>query len=403
MIGGRVEAGPLGTGSWFVYRSPYEGPSGKRVWRLPDRSVLGWFQRLWAATADVVEIEDEAHAHDWVDAQLGPDLGGPVYGLTSVFVDGHQHGLPAPATWQELRALVQAHLYVEDEARVGEHSVRASTDDDEVPFLYYYLFDDTVAIAHPDRVAYLLHEPWELPDRADGDGGFEPGVPVTALTPSPSGGHGATYVATIPPTDDDSGWCPDWKPFVLHGVRLPDLATWLRSVTPGSFEAAVAGSPSHEPRRFTDWPQVLLLLRALLDPHGRRLTPALRRYCRLPSPNPTLADSDWLFDAHDAAHAQALHIFAHSLLRRPDLRVDPRRGPQRDPQRDPRACRVRETAHLAQMALHDPWGPGHNQVFLFDDVWAAANPHLARSLLRCAAPSTWDPFDDGRDAPSSLF
>ena len=39
--------------------------------------------------------------------------------------------------------------------------------------------------------------------------------------------------------------------------------------------------------------------------------------------------------------------------------------------------------HVDQRFSYQRW-------YLFDDVWAAAHPDLAASLLRCAAG--WDPF-----------
>jgi hypothetical protein len=102
-----MEAGPCPDSAWFVYRSPYEGLSGKRVRRLPDATVLAWFQRLW--TAAVVDIEDEGDAYDWVDGQLRSDLGGDVYVLASVFVQGHDAGIPASSTWRELGAVLGEH------------------------------------------------------------------------------------------------------------------------------------------------------------------------------------------------------------------------------------------------------------------------------------------------------
>jgi hypothetical protein len=31
----------------FIYRSVYEGPSGKLVRHFPDATVLDWFRRVW--------------------------------------------------------------------------------------------------------------------------------------------------------------------------------------------------------------------------------------------------------------------------------------------------------------------------------------------------------------------
>jgi hypothetical protein len=44
----------------FVYRSHYEGPSGKHVRRLDADSVLGWFRAVWvrAKRADDVSAVD---------------------------------------------------------------------------------------------------------------------------------------------------------------------------------------------------------------------------------------------------------------------------------------------------------------------------------------------------------
>src|SRR5688572_29750229 len=103
-----------GFGVYFVYRSHYEGPLSKHVIRLPDRTVLGWFQRGWATDAD-------------------PDAW--VYGLDSIFEAAREKRLPRPETIEQLRALLREHLYVEggaDYIRLDEHSLRVRTDDDEV-------------------------------------------------------------------------------------------------------------------------------------------------------------------------------------------------------------------------------------------------------------------------------
>jgi hypothetical protein len=63
------------TGIWFVYRRLYEGLAGKRVRRRPDATVLGWFRRMWAPNAAVVDIDDEWEAHRWVAEQLAAELG----------------------------------------------------------------------------------------------------------------------------------------------------------------------------------------------------------------------------------------------------------------------------------------------------------------------------------------
>ncbi|MEV4325788.1 hypothetical protein ACIBK1_11960 [Microbispora rosea] len=57
--------------------------------------------------------------------------------------------------------------------------------------------------------------------------------------------------------------------------------------------------------------------------------------------------------------------------------------------RDPGRTLIRCDGHLAQMAIHMDEGSGYRQWFLFDDVWAAAHPEMAASLMRFGAH--WDP------------
>jgi hypothetical protein len=142
----------MADGVWLIYRTPYEGPTGILVWRLPDRSVLEWFQRVWGATADEDYFEGESDAYWWVTEHLAAELGGDVYGLSSLFAPDRtkgpgrdRHG-PLPAsTWQELGDLLDRELYVEGDPerniRVDQHSVRAKTDDDEVDLAYFFVDD----------------------------------------------------------------------------------------------------------------------------------------------------------------------------------------------------------------------------------------------------------------------
>lgn len=57
---------------------------------------------------------------------------------------------------------------------------------------------------------------------------------------------------------------------------------------------------------------------------------------------------------------------------------------------DTARSRVSDTRHLAQALVHIHELFGYEQWYLFDDVWAAAHPELAASVLRYAI--SWDPF-----------
>src|SRR6266545_7590753 len=110
--------------------------------------------------------------------------------------------------------------------RSASASVRAATDDDEVDLAYYFLDD---ALAASDRAAYVLLEDWRLPTAlGTGGHGFDEPAGVQRLT-ADHGGTGTTYVVALRPGDlfDRRSLVP---PSALVGVRLPELASCLRSV-----------------------------------------------------------------------------------------------------------------------------------------------------------------------------
>lgn len=331
---------------YFVYRSHYEGPLSKLVRRLPDETVLAWFQRGWASGSET-----------WVEDELGVD----VYGLDSIFSKVRELDLPRPETTAQLRTLLHEHLYVEggsDFIRLDEHSLRVRTDDDEVELAYFFFEDDVVAAA-PDRLAYLLHEDWPLPDHTAPPGPFAPDVVVTPVGPSGEG-EVSTYAVFSTFYDGESLACS--RPLVFPGVDLRALARHLRT----------AATPRGE-----DWPPELLVLRALVAPDEDTLGPALDRGNRWPGFN--LNADPWpdLPDDHAAAHRRAVELVEAG---------------QHTDGRRPEASLLRVSDHLVQLALHCSGPFGYQQWYLFDTAWAATHPDLARSLLRYA--DHWDPLDD---------
>jgi hypothetical protein len=372
----------MADGVWFIYRTPYEGPTGTRVWRLPDRSVLGWFQRVWGATADEDHFDVESDAYQWVTQHLAAELGGDVYGLNSLFTPdpdrtkdpGRDRHCPLPAsTWQELGDLLDRELYVEGDPehniRVDQHSVRAKTDDDEVDLAYFFV-DDALLRSRPDCGAYLVWKNWRPlpPGRADRRG-FQAPIPVRELGAVP-GGTRTTYAVLF--TLDGFGEPP---PVAFSGVRLPQFAEYLQTVVPEQAE----GHQGHGHWRCC-WPCGLLALRTLIAPGERHLGPAFRRYNRWEPQLQTshLIELMWRSGArnHAAAHAQI----------QPWLPQQP--SAEERNRRDPARSRIHATQHLAQAAIHVDHPFGYERWYLFNDVRAAAHPDLAASLLRCAAAWT---------------
>ncbi|WP_433223860.1 hypothetical protein ACQP00_14990 [Dactylosporangium sp. CS-047395] len=307
-----------------MYRSHYEGQWSKHIRRLPDRGVLDWFRRGW----------DSGDPDGWAEAELGVDP----YGLHTVFDAAAEHDLPKPGTLDELRAQLHEHLYVEGDPdeyiRLDEHSLRVRTDDDEVELAYFFL-DDEVLAAHPERLAYVVHEGPLPADSGAGEG--EPSTFAVFLTYY----DGSSLEAT--------------PPFVFPGVSLPELPAHLRAAEPDS----------------DVWPPELMVLQALTAPGDETVRPALERCNRWPGFN--INADPWPEDTTDAWAVLA--------------------GAEFESGRNPELSVLQAGEHLAQLAMHCDDFFGFQQWYLFDTDWAAAHPDLASSLLRYA--THWDPLSGG--------
>src|SRR6266545_6203996 len=250
--------------------------------------------------------------------------------------------------------------------RSASASVRAATDDDEVDLAYYFLDD---ALAASDRAAYVLLEDWRLPTAlGTGGHGFDEPAGVQRLT-ADHGGTGTTYVVALRPGDlfDRRSLVP---PSALVGVRLPELASCLRSVRCGCTDPG--------------WPYTLSTLRSLVAPTDQRIGSSLRRYTRSVG---RLLGNDAVEQVQRSVTED--HATAHATLEAVLQRPPPgRENSWSEP--DAARSRVSDTEHLAQALVHVHELFGYEQWYLFDDVWAAGHPELASSLLRYA--SSWDPF-----------
>lgn len=267
------------------------------------------------------------------DATLA-ELGGEVYGLAA-FLERTAE-LTAPTTPAELGDVLREHLYYEGDLLTDDRSVRVLTDDDEVELAYFFLTDALVA-ERPDRFAYPVRAEFPLP--ADADAGTEPVGP----------GH----VVVAPLTFYDSESITWNRLHTIEGIRLPDLAAHLA-------ERPDASGLSPE----------LVLLRAATGP-DTDLAAALERFGAWP----LLDGSD---DGLEGPHADAHAAFTARL----------RETASRPPERN----RVAVGPHLAQLVTHQSDFFGYQQLFLYDDVWAAAHPDLAASLTHYV--QCWDPLGE---------
>lgn len=176
----------------FVYRSPYENLTGRYVKRLPDASILAWFQRVWNSQA--------GHAEDDLSERL---LGQHMYGFDSLFDAIKQHGLAVPSDQRELEQQLKTHLYAQGGIACTPEALQVLTNDDELELRYYFI-DDSFIKENPSRCAFLVHE-GSLPK----DGLSSVSEPCTCL-----------FVHA----PEQTIYSQVWDRVVKPGVRLDDLA-----------------------------------------------------------------------------------------------------------------------------------------------------------------------------------
>lgn len=371
----------------FVYRSHYHGPTEKHVVRFEQDTVLDWFVDHWVALA--ADDHDSAFAHATLVLEAS------VYGFASLGRAIQEFNLAPPGSIDELRRILDEHLYVEGEVRVDPHCVQVLTDDDEVELAYTF-FDDHYLALHGELAAYLLHEEPQLPS------GVVPQVkdfvPAVEGRPLPGFvGTGTTWLCLLAGygTETIGGNAP----WVISNARLTDIPRWLASQVP-------------EPGwsfRFE-----LRLLRAHLLVSSPRFDEAeqgfLEALGRDPTDVPTWAVySDWL-QQHGHPEAQVVVLeralracAAFDLLKLGSedwserfvgslqhahadaIATLDRQGPRRW---QPSDALVWTSPHLCQAYYPIGSGSMFHQWVLFDDVWARAHPLLANGLLRWT--SRWD-------------
>jgi hypothetical protein len=352
--------------AYLVYRSPYDSPLGKHVARLPDDTVLAWFQRCWGCAGT---SQDEDARHLRAEAWLRDELGAEVYGLSSIFTRAVVYRLPCPGSERQLFTLLRKHLYIEGDQKeqllCKPGVIQALTNDDNLDVAYYFC-DDAYLNEHARLATFLLHEPWRLP-AASGTGGFRPRVGTRTIDTGVDGEDGLYLVVT-----EESDKCEMVRlhqnpPVFLPGVRLPQLVSWLRNTNPAD-----------------DWPDVLALLWALLPEPGELSADDLRdglgRVCWFPGSVLSAVP-----EARALGRAEASRFLEENRGR--FLGEKWRCGWSQS--------HVQTSPHLAQLCWCITQGPEwawrrdvYNQWYLFDDCWASANADLADALMRFA--TRWD-------------
>jgi uncharacterized protein (TIGR02996 family) len=346
-------------GVYFVYRSDALSQLCERyVRRFADATLIDWFRRHWRP---IVDWED---GHQYANELLGVSI--PYAGV--VFATIAERGLQPPAILNEVRQLFQQTGYFTVAPDDGEeHAFQALADDGDRDSVVY-LFDDDFAQRHPERTAFLLAD-WPLPDAAGAstDTKWESSdLRIEQLDPVLRGrAEGRVYSFAnlrqyrLDYTDLNAGYVD-----LLVGLRLPELCRRLMRTSATDVDECVYLLP-----RVGE----ALLTENLTD--NELETAFIRSLREEPDDEATWrAYSDWLIERGDTSPGAR-------LLRLAAMRL--REGDEADPSRNV----VHVGEHVAQCRLHRG-GDNYLEWFVFDDLWGAAHPVLADSLLRYC--TRWD-------------
>ena len=361
--------------TYLVHRCHYDNPSEKSIKKFDDETVLDWFRNRWQKYSDPFE-------------GLTQEIG-KIYGLSSIFENAGEHGLPAPETDAQLSAYVDQHLYSEGEKSYRAHYLEVSTDDDELQECYF-LFDNEFlqADSNAKDLAFLMHTNWELPTKATkptNNEAFEPANKFLRAGPTGSG-TGAVYFG-LSECVDSSNLDPV-KPFVFKGVRLAEFPYLM-------FEKYADES----------WPLELRLLRSQMFYRMQELPDDERYLVEEIHKQPSNADSwsvygDWLLEnGRPPLHMTILNRAFQGVRQLEtgcyDAQLARAKWPKPEEEVkkilsvDSPKTKIAISEHLAQACLfyatfnYSTRSPDiYHQWWLFDDLWAAENEDLAQGLIK---------------------
>ena len=377
-------------GVYFVCRCEYEVPRGHRLVRFDAPDLLSWIQKVWISVEEMKRIKAEVKAEDWsntADELAKRTLGGDVYGAAVIWEAMASRRWGPPKSEKAMLKFLRKIDYPEGGLDAQAHFVQAITDDDEID-IAWYLFDQSFADAHPERVAFLLREKWELPTAAAADVGRHLDVPK-AKRLSLGKGEGAVYAAFV--TSQDSLTLMDLEGgFRFDGIRMDGLVEALVAKPVGLEEHPILGlQPA--------LPDELVLARAIATMEGKRDLVAIAR--RIHELEIALEEdlearfSEARFDEERerflAGGREAMEADWRVLMKKPGRR----RLGQTIWEIEPQELIVQESDHLLQIRWDwkivdrrgklDPETTVQSWI-LFDDLWVAAHPELAESILRYA-------------------
>jgi len=356
---------------WVVYRCDRFLPDSKKIVSFPESSLIEWFQNNWIPPAPE---KREVNHHS-----LFPGL--PPFGLDEFLFAILAEELPPPSNLREMRDALQ-YWPVTDQLLIDEHAIQILSSD-QANSHAIYIFDHHFLLAHPDRVAWLIYQHWQLPPGYSRS--FDPPVKTRSL---PTRGRwtgclfgvtlGLAMPAEVPPA------------FRIERVRLPQLANYLIEN-----QNSITDYPSSE---FNNLKNSLVNLQLSNNPIEATFQEML-----LSKPTEDIhwqIYGDWLEDRGRKRAEFDLLEAAFASLASTSLQT----SVMENGRRQSNDWHVED--HVAQMRffrinVSDPEIQTTINLFLFDDLWAGAHPDLATNLLRLA--TRWDLLSDPEIPPGTLF
>jgi hypothetical protein len=356
---------------------------GRRIVHFPDETLLAWFHRHWVVAGELPGDRTESDWHDAAHARTEKIFHGGVYGFHKIWSAMMDRGSP-PANVREMTEWLAGVGYPEGWLGAQPHALQIATDDDELD-LAVLMFDDHFAEKHPDRVAYPLREVQALPENVKSrPAPFLWRGRMRDLRPARRG-RGAVYLIFI--VIHDTSWLIDlYGAFRIRGLRLPDLADYLRTVAPQILTPQEWKESWMPPGA---WPEELRLLRwtALQAGAGADLGKILRAVDKL-DPHRTVRR---IQESRTVEQARTFLLGDPSACERDWRAVAKARAAKKSEWvHERRPTFVQASRHVAQLGFsetsHLPRyeSSRHDQNtgwLFFDDLWAASHPDLARSLL----------------------
>ncbi len=340
---------------YLVYRTPHVTPLARKVLTFEDSNLMDWIRRIWPPS-----FPKEGQAFDWENhynshfVPLGLEN---ICGMGGLWEDMLDHG-PPPETKDGLKEWFQGRWYSEGQIEVSDHAFQSHCDNDDYDFAVM-IFDETFRSQNRDRVDFLLRQEWELPesipDQISDELMFQwEGVPNDL--PPTGNGFGETFAALI--VLDDGGWLTDLLgPFRFTRTRLPGFPSFLRSVEDEVIEESNQLG-YYAPNKWR--PELISLRKFALESKSN--------------------DFAKLLDAYDAFDK---------------TQFDKKYTPTNVWSYKRNESIIQSTPHMAQIAFQktstSTFSGSEESTWswiFFDDVWASANPDLAKSILWAAKSNT---------------